>query len=200
VKAIVSSGYANDAVIANFKKYGFSGIVTKPYNITELEKTLRDVMYPPASAKISQKNSQPLKSSGTRKTKILVMDDTQLILNALGEYLPDLGYEVEFAKNGDDAISLYTKALNSGHLFDVVLVDLHIAQGLGGEDTIQRLIAADPNVRAIVTSGYPAEAAMVAPQKFGFKAAITKPYRIEELGEIIQKVLQGESNGEGKET
>jgi len=193
VKAIVSSGYANDAVIANFKKYGFSGIVTKPYNITALEKTLRDVMYPPVSAKISQNDHKPLKNSGTGKTKILIMDDTQVVLNALGEYLPDLGYEVEFAKNGDDAISVYRKALNSGHLFDVVLMDLHVAHGLGGEGTIQRLIEEDPDVRVIVTSGYPAEAAMITPQKFGFKAAITKPYRIEELGEIIQKVLQGEN-------
>jgi DNA-binding NarL/FixJ family response regulator len=44
VKAIVSSGYATDPIMADFKKYGFSAVVTKPYSFEELEKTLRDML------------------------------------------------------------------------------------------------------------------------------------------------------------
>ncbi len=43
-KAIVSSGYANDAVMANFRQYGFDGVVSKPYSIQELGGRLREVM------------------------------------------------------------------------------------------------------------------------------------------------------------
>ena len=43
-KAIVSSGYSNDPVMANFRDYGFVGVVPKPYKIEELSHTLKDVL------------------------------------------------------------------------------------------------------------------------------------------------------------
>ncbi len=46
VKAIVSSGYANDPIMANYKKYGFRTVVTKPYRVGELEKALQKVLKP----------------------------------------------------------------------------------------------------------------------------------------------------------
>ena len=44
VKAIVSSGYSNDAVMSNYKKYGFVGIITKPYTISGLGMVLKEVI------------------------------------------------------------------------------------------------------------------------------------------------------------
>jgi DNA-binding NarL/FixJ family response regulator len=44
VKAVVSSGYSTDPIMADFKKYGFSAVVTKPYSVGELEKTLRSIL------------------------------------------------------------------------------------------------------------------------------------------------------------
>ncbi len=44
VKAIVSSGYIDDPVIANYSEYGFSGMVAKPYTLAELGKAVRDVI------------------------------------------------------------------------------------------------------------------------------------------------------------
>jgi len=41
VKAIASSGYSNDPIIVNFREYGFSGVITKPYKVRELSKVLR---------------------------------------------------------------------------------------------------------------------------------------------------------------
>ena len=43
-KAIVSSGYSTDPVMADYKKYGFSAVVTKPYSVGELEKTLSSLL------------------------------------------------------------------------------------------------------------------------------------------------------------
>ena len=43
-KAIVSSGYSNDPVMANFRDYGFAGVVPKPYKIEELSHTLKNVL------------------------------------------------------------------------------------------------------------------------------------------------------------
>jgi PAS domain S-box-containing protein len=193
VKAIASSGYTNNALMAHFKRYGFSGVITKPYTITQLEKTLSDVISPPESKKAVQQRTEAQENSRTGRTRILVMEDAQVVVTALGENLPDLGYEVEFARNGDEAISMYSKALESGQSFDVVIIDLNISGGLGGEATIRKLIQIDPEVRAIITSGYPTKPAMLKPEKFGFRAAIAKPYTIEELGEVMHRVIEGEN-------
>ena len=44
VKAIVSSGYSDDPIMANFKEYGFKGVITKPFRITKLSEVLHDVL------------------------------------------------------------------------------------------------------------------------------------------------------------
>jgi two-component system cell cycle sensor histidine kinase/response regulator CckA len=43
-KAIVSSGYSSDPVMSNFREYGFAGIVMKPYQISELNEQVRNVL------------------------------------------------------------------------------------------------------------------------------------------------------------
>jgi len=44
VKAIVSSGYSNDPIMANYKEYGFSGVIAKPYKMKELSRVLHDIL------------------------------------------------------------------------------------------------------------------------------------------------------------
>ena len=44
IKAVVTSGYANDVILGNYKQYGFSGIVPKPYNIESFGKVIHDVL------------------------------------------------------------------------------------------------------------------------------------------------------------
>jgi CheY-like chemotaxis protein len=44
VKAIISSGYIDDPVMADYSDYGFSGMIAKPYTIEELRKALQDVI------------------------------------------------------------------------------------------------------------------------------------------------------------
>lgn len=190
IKAIASSGYTHDSVMANYQKYGFSGIISKPFHIAAMEKILQDVIFESESKTAIKQNFGAPNISVKEEARILVMDDAQVVISALKENLPELGYKVEFARNGDQAISLYKQAIYSGHRFDIALIDLNIAKGLGGEETIKKLIEIDPNIQAIASSGYPTEAAMLKPEKFGFRAAIAKPYRIEELSELLNKVMK----------
>ena len=44
VRAIVSSGYSNDPVLADYRKYGFSGVVKKPYSVAELSRIVYEVI------------------------------------------------------------------------------------------------------------------------------------------------------------
>jgi CheY-like chemotaxis protein len=154
-----------------------------------MEKTLHDVISTSEINTTMTRDVGVLPIPGNGQTRILIMDDSQVVISALSEILPEMGYEVEFARNGDQAISTYQKEKNSGYSFDIVIIDLNISKGLGGEETMKKLLEIDPKIQAIVSSGYPTEAAMLKPDKFGFKAAIAKPYRIEELSEIINKMM-----------
>lgn len=65
------------------------------------------------------------------------MDDEQMIRELAGEIFWYLGYEVEVASNGDEALALYQKSMNSAKPFDAVILDLTVRGGMGGKETIQ---------------------------------------------------------------
>ena len=60
---------------------------------------------------------------------------------------------------------------------------------MGGKETIKKLLAIDPNVKALVSSAYSTDPAMSNFRKYGFCGVITKPYNIEELSKILYQKL-----------
>ncbi len=121
--------------------------------------------------------------------KILLMDDEELILEVVGEMLSHLGYEAEFARDGHEAIELYKKAKDAGHPFAAVIMDLTIPGGMGGKEAVKKLIEIDPHVKAIVSSGYSTDPIMADFRKYGFCRVITKPFKLNELSEVLQRGL-----------
>jgi PAS domain S-box-containing protein len=128
---------------------------------------------------------KPVKGEG----KILLMDDEQIIRAATSELLRHLGYEVKCTAEGGEAIMEYQEAMSENRPFDAVIMDLTIAGGMGGIETIDQLKKIDPHVSAIVSSGYTTNEAMTDFESFGFRGVIFKPYKIRELSETLQKVL-----------
>ena len=128
-------------------------------------------------------------SIGTRK--ILIMDDEEIIREVAGEMLKHFGYEVEFAKDGAEAVEKYDNAMKSGMSFDAVIMDLTIPGGMGGKDAVKKLIEIDPAVKAIISSGYSSDPVMSKFREYGFAAVITKPYQVSELNELVRNVLKG---------
>ena len=122
--------------------------------------------------------------------KILVMDDDNLLLNVLGTMLETLGYKAEFALEGQQAVDKYAEAQQSGAPFDAVVMDLVIPGGMGGREAMERLLAIDPQVKVIVSSGYSNNSVMSDYKNYGFSGVIAKPYRATELSRLIQQVLQ----------
>jgi CheY-like chemotaxis protein len=125
------------------------------------------------------------------KGKILVMDDEEMVREVLGRLLARLGYEAEFARDGGEAIELFVQAQRSGQAFAAVILDLTVPGGMGGQETMARLLEIDPQVKAIVSSGYSDDPIMADFQKYGVNGVIAKPYRISELGKILHKVVMG---------
>jgi DNA-binding NarL/FixJ family response regulator len=67
-------------------------------------------------------------------------------------------------------------------------MDLTIPGGMGGKEAIERLREIDPGIKAIVSSGYSNDPIMSEYRKYGFRGVISKPYKIEDLSEIVGRV------------
>ena len=146
-------------------------------------------IYLPASEKKVPEVKETRTKAFVGKGRILVMDDEALIRDIAGKLLSRIGYDVEFAKDGAEAVKRYQKAMESGKSFDAVIMDLTIPGGMGGKEAVQRVLKIDPNVNAIVSSGYSNDPVMSDFRKYGFKGVVTKPYTIEELGKTLLEIL-----------
>ncbi len=123
---------------------------------------------------------------------ILVMDDEDAIKAVLGKVLTRQGYTTGFASNGAEAVTVFREAYATDTPFDAVILDLTIPGGVGGKEIVKELLAIDPFVKAIASSGYSDDPVMAQPHDYGFKGVIAKPYTPAELGEVLRKVLKGE--------
>ena len=121
------------------------------------------------------------------KGRILVMDDEKMVIKITGHILNRLGYDASFSKDGAQAIKMYKKAMESGNPFDAVILDLTIRGGMGGKEAIKRLTEIDPNIKAIVSSGYSNSPVMTSYKDYGFIGVVAKPYSINELKSIMNK-------------
>lgn len=149
-------------------------------------------IYLPASQKTTaDKKGVEREGAAKVKRKILVMDDEKMILELTYNILQSIGYEVELARDGKEAIELYRKAKETNGSFDVVIIDLTIPGGMGGREAIKELLKIDPHVKAIVSSGYSNDPIMADYETYGFKGVIAKPYSIQELRRAVSDVING---------
>lgn len=149
-------------------------------------------IYLPASEKPISKSEGKEEKLNLGQGKVLLMDDEEIVRKVAGKMLEHLGYEVEFAKDGAEAIELYKKAKESGEPFDAVIMDLTIPGGMGGKEAIQRLLEIDPQVKAIVSSGYSNDPIMSNFIEYGFSGVVVKPYKIEDLSKTLHEIMKGE--------
>ncbi len=119
--------------------------------------------------------------------KILLMDDEEMLRKLVQEMLNRLGYEVQTARDGAEAVRLYQTQKTTGTPFDVVILDLTIKDGMGGVDTLKKLKAIDSEVKAVVSSGYFDDPVMSDFRAYGFCDAIPKPYQVAELKSVLEK-------------
>ena len=131
----------------------------------------------------------PLSGSG----RILVMDDEEVIRNLLRELLETLGYTVECVQDGAEAVAVYQCAQAAGQPFAMVILDYTIPGGMGGLETLHRLRAIDPQVKALISSGYANNPVMADWAYYGFRGVVAKPYTMAQLQETLHNVLSGAS-------
>ncbi len=149
-------------------------------------------VYLPASDKPADTPIRTDSKISEGRDKILLMDDENLIKIATGRMLKKLGYEVEFASDGEEAVDKYRKSLNNGG-FDLVIMDLTVPGGMGGCEATKILRSIDPDVKVVVSSGYSNDPVMSDYKKYGFVDIVKKPYRAEALSSTIKNVLRGKT-------
>ena len=156
---------------------------------SELDKGSVFTLYLPATGNEAVKSTPtvpaPAKSSGL----ILVMDDEVDVLDVATKMLTRLGYQVETARHGAEAIEKYRGRWQSGKPYDLVIMDLTIPGGMGGQLAVQELVRITPRVKAIVASGYSDDPVMANFKEYGFVGMVAKPFRFEEIGRALAAVL-----------
>jgi len=125
----------------------------------------------------------------TGSGRLLVMDDDEALRDLSKAVLTTLGYEVQTAGDGAEAVALYEKTKAAGKGFDAVLLDLTVTGGIGGLEAAAMLKQLDPSARLIVSSGYSDAPVMSHFAEYGFDAVILKPWTVKEMSEVLRRVL-----------
>ena len=122
-------------------------------------------------------------------SRILILDDEEAICMLVASALDASGFEVVAASSVAAAVSACDEAVRNSERFSLVICDLSLPGDVSGIAALQQLRAIDPHIQAIVSSGYDSDPVMRDPRKFGFSAAVAKPYEISKLVRAVGEVL-----------
>ena len=133
---------------------------------------------------------QPLEPKEDRQmARIIVMDDDQMLRDLAKAQLRSLGHEAILAADGAEAVRLHRELHESGNPADLVIMDLTVPGGMGGQEAAQQILALDPEAKLIVASGYSDDPVLSEYKKYGFRAAVAKPFSLTELRQALAAVL-----------
>ena len=133
--------------------------------------------------------SKAFDTAPTPLSRILVLEDDPLVRSLITRNLTSQGFDVGESAEGSETVRLYQEAMHEGRPFDLVVLDLSIPNGMGGVRAMEKLRAFDPNVLAIVSSGYSDDPVMAKPAAYGFAAVLPKPYEPIDLLRLVKNVL-----------
>ncbi len=145
--------------------------------------------YLPVAVATPAENQADRRVSDTFRARVLVMDDEESVRHIFRNMLSRLGHEPVCVADGHTAIAEWGLAAGSAKPFDVAIVDLTVPGGLGGKDTVAALREKTPGAKVLVTSGYSNDPVMADPQAYGFAGSLAKPFRIEELSDVLRATL-----------
>lgn len=155
---------------------------------SELDKGTIFYIYLPASVKEVKHETSTITNDYSGTGRILVMDDKIMIRQIMKKMLNRLGYESEYVDNGKELIKKYKNSMEIGKKYDIIITDLTIQGGMGGINAMEIILELDPDVKAIVSSGYSKGEIMTHYKSYGFLGILSKPYSFNELKGVISSV------------
>jgi two-component system, cell cycle sensor histidine kinase and response regulator CckA len=142
-------------------------------------------IYLPASEKEIITHEKPADKMIKGGETILLVDDEEVNIDAVGGLLEALGYTVLIAQSGQDALELYKKNQKNIHL---VILDM-IMPVMSGSETFERLKEINPDIKVMLSSGYSINGQAAEILERGCKGFIQKPFHINEISQKIREVL-----------
>ena len=134
---------------------------------------------------IIQNDTQVSKGSGS----ILVVDDREEQREIATRILTALGYDVKSVDSGRESIK-YLK----NNQTDLIWLDMILEEDMDGLDVYKEIIKMKPNQKTIIVSGYSESDRVKEAESLGLDGFIQKPYKIDEIGQLIQTVLGNSNN------
>ncbi|MFO0566135.1 MAG: PAS domain S-box protein [Polyangiaceae bacterium] len=126
---------------------------------------------------------------GSPTGKVLVVDDDPAVREVLVRLLTALGSTVVAVADGEAGVREYQEARKLGEPFALAIVDLTIPGGMGGREAVERIRAIDPEVKAVVSSGYSNDPVLAEYRAHGFCGVLPKPYKVSDLRRVLGEVL-----------
>ncbi|MCA1933319.1 MAG: response regulator, partial [Calditerrivibrio sp.] len=148
-----------------------------------------DIYLPATDDKEEKQIEKRYEKEGSLLT-IALMDDEFFILDSSKLLLETLGHNVLTASRGEELIEIYRDYIKNGKDIDIFILDVTIVGGMGGIETIKELKKINPDVKAIVSSGYSDDPVFTKYREYGFAATLKKPYNIAEMSEAIKVALE----------
>ncbi|MHC9544236.1 MAG: response regulator [Vulcanimicrobiota bacterium] len=158
---------------------------------SEMGKGTVVTIFVPASSKemAGRADSRERETDGMPGNRVLFLDDKEMVRKSAVRILSRLGYEVECVKDGREAVELYSRSIKANKVFNAVILDLTIPGGMGGKECIAILKQLDDNVNAIASSGYSEDSVIADYKAYGFKGYLVKPYDVNQLKSVLNRVI-----------
>ena len=120
--------------------------------------------------------------------RVLVMDDEASVRRITGDILKRFGYDVICVCDAQGALDVFREACDENRRFDLVLLDLTIPGGRGGREVIREIRSLDPDIRAVLMSGYSDEPPTDVLQAQGFALFLAKPFSVDNLRDMLSRL------------
>jgi len=147
------------------------------------------LLLPASNKKAYEVISGPMPILGRGKGRVLIMDDNEEILTAMAKGLELFGYQVTATANSNDTIAAFQTAEQEKKNFAAVVFDLTLPGDIGGVETLVKLRKINPNIRAVLSSGYADNEVMANYKQYGFQMRLAKPFTIQQLGQTLERLF-----------
>ncbi|WP_458775316.1 PAS domain S-box protein [Desulforhopalus sp. 52FAK] len=153
------------------------------------EGTAFTIYLPANSTPLPVANAAAAPTTQLKNCRILAMDDNREILILMKRMLRNSDAEIETTECGEDAVREYSRALATDQPYNLVILDLTVPGGMGGEETAAKILEIDPKATLIVSSGYAEDPILANHRDYGFIDVLSKPYTKIAFLDVIGRVM-----------